>query len=431
MSGSIERPSAAFDPTDLRDRRITVVGIHYAPETTGNAPYTTGLCQFLVEAGAEVTMVTGLPHYPEWQVAQGYGESAVATETLDGVRVIRARHYVPTKQSAATRARFEASFLINGRRAARMARAADAVIAVTPTLSAAVVGAELARRVHAPLGIVVQDLVGSAAQQSGIEGGARVAGLAGALEKRVLDRADRIAVIAPGFADALAADGIDKSKVQWLRNYSHVTASAHSREQARIALGWPVEGFLAVHTGNMGLKQDLGNLLDAARSLKDRDDITFVMVGDGNQRQMLQTMAADLPRVLFVDPLPAALYPDALAAADVLLLNERDGMKDMSLPSKLTSYFVAGRPVVAAVTPGGETARELERSGGAIVVPAGQPQVLAATLTRIADGEIDTDALALQGATYAANELSIGAARRGWLGFVADVLNTPNRRRHS
>jgi colanic acid biosynthesis glycosyl transferase WcaI len=55
----------------LRGTRIAVVGINYAPETSGIAPYTTEMCEFLASAGAEVTVLTGIPHYPEWRVTHG------------------------------------------------------------------------------------------------------------------------------------------------------------------------------------------------------------------------------------------------------------------------------------------------------------------------------------------------------------------------
>ena len=59
------------DP-DLRGRRVLVVGINYAPEHTGIAPYTTNACSYLAEQGAEVFVLTGLPHYPQWTVPPDY-----------------------------------------------------------------------------------------------------------------------------------------------------------------------------------------------------------------------------------------------------------------------------------------------------------------------------------------------------------------------
>ena len=64
----------------------------------------------------------------------------------------------------------------------------------------------------------------------------------------------------------------------------------------------------------------------------------------------------------------------ALSAADFLLVNELPGVKDMAVPSKLTSYFNAGVPVVAATDDGSVTAAEIATSGGGVRVDAACPQ---------------------------------------------------------
>ena len=85
----------------------------------------------------------------------------------------------------------------------------------------------------------------------------------------------------------------------------------------------------------------------------------------------------------FLGVQPDGIHASLLAAADVLLLSERPTQIDMSLPSKLTSYFAAGRPIVAAIPLGGGSAREVERSGAGLVVPAGEPERLLDALARL------------------------------------------------
>src|SRR3954454_4074010 len=156
----------------------------------------------------------------------------------------------------------------------------------------------------------------------------------------------------------------------------------------------------------MGLKQDLGNVVEAARQLSDRRDIAFVFVGDGSQRRQLEAQAADLENVRFVEPLSSDKYPLALAAADVLLVNERATVGDMSLPSKLTSYLTAGKPVLAATWPRGATGQELARtSGAALRVDPGYPKALAEAVLEL---QADAQACASMGVaarTYATARL--------------------------
>jgi colanic acid biosynthesis glycosyl transferase WcaI len=139
-----------------------------------------------------------------------------------------------------------------------------------------------------------------------------------------------------------------------------------------------------LHAGNIGLKQGLEQVVEAARLAKERGDpVRFVFSGTGSQEGAIRVAAADLDNVQFLGLQPDGVHASLLAAADVLLISERSSQVDMSLPSKLTSYYTAGRPVVAAVGMAGASAAEVQRSGSGLVVPAGQPEALLDALSRL------------------------------------------------
>ena len=126
----------------------------------------------------------------------------------------------------------------------------------------------------------------------------------------------------------------------------------------------------------MGAKQGLANVVEAARvAHRDNNPLLFVLMGDGNQRATLEAMVA-AGHLKFVDPVPQELFTAALGAADILMVNERRGVKDMSVPSKLTSYFATGRPVIAATDARSVTAEEIEASGAGIRVDADRPELI-------------------------------------------------------
>jgi glycosyltransferase involved in cell wall biosynthesis len=221
--------------------------------------------------------------------------------------------------------------------------------------------------------------MGRAAAQSGIAGGRSVAGVTSTLEGFALRRAQRVAIVSEAFRANVEACGVPSDSIQLFPNWSHIEPAIETKEWARTTLGWSLDAFIVAHTGNMGLKQDLGNLVEAARILGDRAEVIFV--GDGSQRAHIQKQSARLSNVRFLGSLSPQEYSLALAASDVLVVNERPSVGDMSLPSKLTSYLTAGRPVVAAVSANGATAAEIERTRGAgLVVPPGRPTRLADAL---------------------------------------------------
>jgi glycosyltransferase involved in cell wall biosynthesis len=137
----------------------------------------------------------------------------------------------------------------------------------------------------------------------------------------------------------------------------------------------------------MGRKQGLDNLLDAASLLRGRD-VKFVLAGDGNDRARLERRAAEqrLDNVAFFELQGPGRWEAMMQASDLLLVNQRASVTDMSLPSKLTSYFAAGRPVVAAVSTGSEAAREIDAAHAGVVVAPDDPEALADAILVLAEG---------------------------------------------
>lgn len=399
---------------------ILFVGINYWPELSGISPYTTGLAEHLVDCGHRVTVVTGFPHYPSWSVDPAYRGELRRTETIAGVEVIRRLHYVPSHQSVAGRGLYEATFFAHGL-LSRPDRP-NVVIAVTPSLSGGALARIFAARWHVPYGVIVQDLMGRAARQSGMTAGGWVAGSVSRFEGWVLRRARAVGVVSPAFVPYLRSLGVRPSRIVDLPNWNVRPAVGANVAETRERLGWRGR-HVVLHAGNMGLKQDLEQVLEAARlSATSEPLIRFVLLGDGNQRAHLQRAAAGLTNVQFLPSQPDADYAAALAAADVLLICQRASVADMSLPSKLTSYCAAGRPIIAAVRNDGATYREIRRTGAAIAVPAGDPEALLGAITGLRDDPEQAARLGAAGASYAATALSSSEGLERGRRFVERAL---------
>lgn len=306
---------------------------------------------------------------------------------------------------------------------ARPRRLPHIVIASTPSLGGAVLGARFAQRYRVPYGVVIQDLVGQAARQSGISGGAAVADVVGCVEGWTLRRADAVAVVSDSYRDQVARYRVDDAKVRLLPNWTHVPHPQENQTTVRAELGWRDDEYVVLHAGNMGLKQDLGNVIAAARVLEGDPRIRLVLCGDGNQRGALRDLAGDLSNVSFLEPVSSDRYPNLLHAADVLLVNERASLRDMALPSKLTSYFAARRPVIAAVHSDGACAQEIARTEGAAhIVAPGQPGALARAIKELSLDAARSASMATAGARFAEEHLSSAAAARRVRELVTDLL---------
>ncbi|GAA4288029.1 hypothetical protein GCM10022262_23890 [Georgenia daeguensis] len=288
------------------------------------------------------------------------------------------------------------------------------------------------QRSRPALGIWVQDLYTNGVIETAGRSG-RIGNLAAAIEGGILRPADGIAVIHDRFrrfvVDAL---GVPGERVRTIRNWSHVAPPREiDVKKVRSALGWSSDVTIVLHAGNMGAKQGLSNVIDAARAA-DRlsAPIKFVLLGDGNQRESLQREADGSSRVEFIRPLPDAEYAAALRAADILLVNERPGLNESAVPSKLTSYYSSGRPVLAAVGVGSITAQEIESSAAGVVVPAGDPEALVQAAIQLRNRPGVSDTLGASGRAFAKRELSEQAAIEkfeDWLYWLMEARRA-NRR---
>jgi glycosyltransferase involved in cell wall biosynthesis len=386
---------------------VLILGIYYAPEETANAPYTAGTAEHLATSGYDVTVVTGFPHYPEWEVWGGYRRRLRMRERLNGVDVHRRWHYVPKTQSAAQRALYEGTFCASSFAATLPHH--DAVLAVVPTLGAAVQARLAARRFGVPYGILFQDLSGRAAEQSGISGGGKVARVVRAVEGWVARDAAEIGIIAEGFRPYLERLGVAPHRIQRIRNWTHIDPATKDPYTVRRDLDLPLDATICLHAGNMGFKQGLENVLEAARAAKSTDpDLLFVLMGGGNQRAHLEELsrAWDLTNLRFLPIQPKEEFPNVLGAADVLLVNQRETVSDMSLPGKLTAYFASGRPIAAAVADASETAIELRDAGAGLVVTPGDPAALLGAIRAIAADSTLAERLGSAGRRFASERLT-------------------------
>lgn len=387
--------------------KVTILGLHYAPEPSGNAPYTTSLAEGLARNGHEVNVVTGFPHYPEWKINPRYKGWSLH-EKANGVNVTRLRHHVPRNPSAPGRLHMELSFGIR----LLFARwgTPDVIILVSPALFSSGLGllrAKLSRSRPTTL-LWVQDIYSRGMVETGTTPGP-MSGTMTRLEGRILRSVDRVVAIHDRFAHYLTENlSVPNSSVDVVRNWTHLpSAPLVDRSDARMRFGWNHSDIIALHTGNMGQKQGLMNVVEAARLAEASNSrVKFVLMGDGNQRRALEQAGQGIRHLAFVDPLPQEDFQAALQAADVLVVNELPGVRDMSVPSKLTSYFTSGRPVVAATDPGSVTAEEVSKSGAGLRVDAGTPKALVTAIESVANDPAWSESLGARGKRFREEMLS-------------------------
>lgn len=368
--------------------RILVLGPNYFPEQTAVAPFTTGLCEHLVSQGHEVRVITAFPYYPQWRVWDEYRGHLWQEDVVANVPLLRVWHFVPPAPGKLLqRLAFDLSFTVSFFLAGIFTGDSDLIYCVCPPPTLALSAYALAKLKRAPYVIKLTDLASDAAVSTGILKQGWKLRAARRLEDLIYDKAKDIVCLCQGFIDRLSAQGVPPEKLHLISDWGDteyirpIPADGSFRSEHNIS----PDRFLVLHTGNMGRKQDLGNVLRAAEQMRDYPEITWVLVGNGEERARLEKEIA-LKRLQSVKMLPlqpAAKLPQMYAAADVLLLNQKAAVEDAVIPSKLLTYMAAGRAILAAVSERSEAARQIARARCGIVTPAESPSALAEAICQL------------------------------------------------
>lgn len=359
--------------------RILILSINYWPEVTGIGAFTTYRAEHLAAAGHEVEVCTTFPYYPDWKVPREYSGKAGLTEERNGVRIVRSYAYIPNPVTALKRILFEASFIVGVTLRALLRKRPDVLLVVSPPLGLTATAILLSRLWSVPYIYDVEDLQPDSAADLGMLPQWAVK-LLYRVENAAYRHARLVTTLTPSMRRRIVAKGFADDKVQLLEprmddSLSDILPEEGAAFRRRYDLG---EKFLVTHSGNMGVKQGLDVILDAAALGRGDESLLFLCVGNGADCERIKRRAAelDLGNVRFLPLLEEREFRGLLAASDVCLVTQQRSVSEIAFPSKVVTYLAAGRPIVASVNPECEVAQITRESGAGKVVEAEDPAAL-------------------------------------------------------
>jgi len=394
--------------------KILIYGLNYAPELTGTGKYTAEMAVLLAGGGHEVRVVCAPPYYPEWRIAAGYSWWRFRREMRDGVTVWRAPLWVPSRPSGVKRMAHLASFAMTSLPLLAMQARwrPDAVVLIAPTLMCAPGALTLARIARASTWLHIQDYEVDAAFDLGLLKSPRAGRFARWIESALLRRFDAVSSISRQMTTRALMKGVDPARIVYLPNWVDASTifplarASEYRRQLHIPRGQKV----VLYSGNMGAKQGIETLADAAALLAGRTDVTFVFCGSGAAKQCLLERCAALSNCIFIPLQPAERLNELLNLADIHVLPQRGDAADLVMPSKLTGMFASGRAVVAMARRGTGLFDEVAPRG--VVVPPDDVPALAAAIGTLASNPERRAELGIAAREYAERALSPQATIR-------------------
>ena len=347
--------------------RLLVYGLNYAPELTGIGKYTSEMAEWFARQGHEVRVVTAPPYYPQWKVLAGFSRWIYQHESLQNVGVLRCPLWVPAKPSGLKRILHLASFSISSMPVmlAQVFWRPDVVIVIEPPLLCAPIAALTAFLSRAKSLLHIQDFEVDAAFELGLLRSAWLKGVVLTCEKWIMRRFDKVSTISGRMLQRLSSKGVTDDKQIYFPNWvnTELIYPMKTVSPTRNELGFAHDDVVLLYSGNMGQKQGLELIVDAARLLASELRIRFVMCGEGAAYEALRTMATGLQNITWQPLQPLERLNELLNMADIHLLPQRADAADLVMPSKLTGILASGRPVIATATEGQELWSAVEGRG--------------------------------------------------------------------
>jgi lipopolysaccharide/colanic/teichoic acid biosynthesis glycosyltransferase len=391
----VTRASEAAAPS----LRICFFNRSYYPDLTATGQLLTELAEDLArEGGHAVWVVAGPPLSPAADhPARAPGWALFEREERNGVRILRARGTTFRPRRFAGRAvnylSYFASACVAGLRVPRP----HVVVALTDPPIIGLAALLAARRAGARFVFLCQDVFPEVAGLLEDFHSASVNGLLDRVSRSLIRKADRVVAVGETMRERLiAGKGADPRKVIVIHNWADCSAIRPRPRRTPFALAHGLaEAFVVMHSGNVGLSQDLDTLLDAAERLRAYPDIVVVVVGDGAKRESLEEQARSrgLTNVRFIPYQPKAKLGDSFASADVFVVSLKAGLAGYIVPSKLYGILAAGRPYVAAVEEASEVRAITRKYGCGLLAEPGDGEdvarkILALYHDRVLAGEL-------------------------------------------
>jgi glycosyltransferase involved in cell wall biosynthesis len=384
----------------------------------------------LMKLGHEVEVLTGFPNYPSGTIYPGYKIRIMQRETLDGVSIIRVPLYPSHDHSALKRIANYVSFALSAAIIGPLTVKKPDVIYVyhpppTVALPAIIIG--LMRR--APFLYDIQDLWPDTLLATGMVRSSRILAMVGSLCRYIYRRAAKIVVLSDGFKQQIVTKGIPEAKVSVIHNWCDESQLSYSTlDPMEAAL---LEGkFNIIFAGNMGKAQNLGIVLQAARTIQDKHpNVQFVFVGGGLERSNLEEQRdqAKLKNVCFLPWRSAEKVGSLLQKADALLVYlKKNPLFEITIPSKVQAYLAAGRPILVGVP--GDASRLVESAKAGLSFEPDQWTALVEAVDRLlALSPEDRAQMGLNGLAYYRSQLSlkIGTGRFSSLFAVMRGVSEP------
>lgn len=352
------------------------------------------LVRDLIDKGHEVTVLTGIPNYPEGHVFGAYRANPGEYSNYYGARVVRVPMFARGKSSIRLILNYATFFLSASTIGAfklRSMRFGNVFVYAVSPIMAAIPAIVIGKLKRAPVFVWVLDLWPETLRAVGVLQQPRLLKLVGKMVSWIYNRTDYLLLQSHGFAADVrkyCTRPIDAKRLRYFPSWAEDDFSIPSPPSALV--GNDSSAFTVVFAGNIGEAQDFPAIVDTAQRLLNVVNVRWLIVGDGRMSEWLaaNVKSRGLDNVHLLGRHPLSEMPGIFACADALLVSlKTNDVFEKTIPGKVQAYLASGRPLIGMIN--GEAARVIEESGAGFACKSGDSAALAALVTDMAKMDVE------------------------------------------
>lgn len=336
-------------------KKLLIITQYFPPEVGAPQNRLFELAIRLKKSEVDVTVLAAMPNYPKGEVFEGYKDKRYLFEEIEGIKIHRTKIYATKEKGIVKRLRNYFSFVWSswfiGKK--KLDKHYDFVLCESPPLFLGMSAWRIAKNKGAKFIFNVSDLWPESAEKLGLVTNKFFLKMATILEENLYKKSTLITGQTQGIVDNIS-NRFPNKDVYWLPNgvdlnfYNPNSIVSDFREKN----GFSSNDFICLYAGIIGHAQGLEVVLKSAKQLKNRNDIKFVLLGSGPEKQSLLQMKEEeeLTNVIFLDVVPKSEMPKIVKGvnASIIPLKRLDLFKG-AIPSKIFENLAMELPIVLGV----------------------------------------------------------------------------------
>lgn len=417
---------------------IVILSHYFPPEIGAPQARLSEMARAWVAAGHDVSVITCFPNHPTGVVPPEYADRHKKMrrfdEVRDGVDVHRCWSYATPNRGFLKKILGHLSFMVTSVvQAHACVKGTHAIIVSSPTFFSVLSAWFLSRVYRVPYVFEVRDLWPAIFVELGVLKNRVLIAILESVELFLYKRSAAVVAVTSRFRDAIIQRGVRAEKVHVITNGVDLDRFYPRQKDEELLDELEVRGkFIALYIGAHGISHALTRIVDAAELTADREDILFLFVGEGAEKEKVREHARrkNLTNCRFLPGRPKDQVTRLYSIMDVGLVPLRNiALFDTFIPSKMFEIMGMAKPIVASVR--GEAADILHSSGGALVNAPEDAEAIAANVLKLYQDEPLRKRLGESGRAFAAKHYCRKLLADTYIQIIASHCRTTNDHDHA